>query len=238
MRITELRSGDIVLSREGEGETARQISLIVLGPSENNDSVVLLSEVALGQVQMANTWDENSYFRSNMDCYLENSFTDYIPCSLRQALVAIQVCVDTSTIGIVSRIYNRRRVFLPSMYELGFDNVFVEGISYINALRIMRQVRTDVLARYAIEQDFHNPCCYWTRSIAGDTGVYCVTKGGGSCVVAKDSRDTYIRPCFSVSVDAEVTLIPGLTEPSYELIGVETRRRIIQEDLFVRLMTL
>lgn len=228
----------IILSREGEGKAAKQIALIALGPSENNDSVVLLSGVALGRAQMSNTWDENDYSRSNIDCYLENSFTDRIPCSLRQVLVATQVCVDTSTRGVVSRIYNRRRVFLPSMYELGFDNVFVEGINYINALKTMRQVRTDILARYAIEQDFHNPCCYWTRSLAGDNGFYCITHCGGSCIVAKDSRDTYIRPCFSVSVDAEVTLIPGLIEPSYELIGVETRRRIIQEDLFVRLMTL
>ena len=226
------------MSREGEGKAAKQIALIALGPSENNDSVVLLSGVALGRAQISSMWDENDYFRSDMDCYLENSFTDYIPYSLRQALVATEVCIDMSARGIPSRAYERRRVFLPSMYELGFDNVPMEGVNYINALRMMRHVRVDNLARYATDQGSNSTCCYWTRSFAGDNEFYCVTHSGCSCTVAKDGSNTWIRPCFSVSVDAEVIPILGLVEPSYELIGVETKRRIIQEDLFMRLMTL
>ena len=95
----------------------------MLGPSENNDSVVLLSERPLIRMRMSPRLAANDYFHSDIDAYLEN--------------------------------------------------VFMDSLS-----------------------------------------------------------------CFSVSVDAEVTPVVDSNHPYYELVGVETKRRTIQEDLFMRLMTL
>lgn len=239
MRITELHPGDIILSREGEGETAKQISLIVLGPSENNDSVVLLSERALEQVPIHNMWDESGYFRSYMDCYLENSFIDWVPYSLRQALVATQVCVDTSVRGIISTTRNRRMVFLPSMYELGFSDVLMEGLNYISALKAYRHTESEAVARFTAAEDRYETCCYWTRSFCGDNKFYCVSNTGGVDIAARDNRNVRMRPCFSVSVRTEVApVLSGSAGLCYKIVGMKEERRVVQEDLFVRLMTL
>lgn len=209
----------------------------MLGPSENNDSVVLLSERPLIRMRMSPWWAADDYFHSDIDAYLENSFMDSLSRPLKQMLVATQIRVSINTpIGEVI-VGNGRRVFLPSMHELGFGIPYLEGLDYINALKMFHNTRDDRLARSVLTPDVEQAGWYWTRSSAGVDEFYCVKASGDSCAVMKDSYDIWIRPCFSVSVDAEVTPVVESNHSYYELVGAETRR-IIQEDLFVRLMTL
>lgn len=238
MRITGLRPGDIVLSREGEGKQLKQIPLIVLGPSENNDSVVLLSAPALGRVQMRPRFDIGGYFHSTIDDYLETVFMDSTPYSLKQALAETEIHAGVSVKGTTVAMCDRRRVFLPSMNELGFRNVPEGGVNYIDALKAYSHTSLRSIARVAAENGSSEMSCYWTRSSPRSNIFYCITPEGNGFTAPQDSCDIWIRPCFSVSVDTEVAPVDKFNIHYYELVGAETKRRIIQEDLFMRIMTL
>lgn len=235
--ITELHPGSKVLSIEG-GETINRVPLIVLGMSKSNDSVVLLSNKVLNRMQMRPRFGIGDYFHSAIDDYLETVFMDFIPYSLKQTLVKTWIYAETSTEGITAVRHKRRRVFLPSMNELGFGTMPMEGIDYINALKAYFHTSSESIARFAAERGVYETRCYWTRSSPRSGMFYCVTSGGDGIVNEQYTRNVWIRPCFSVSVDTEVMPLTELTgRDCYALIGIETKR-VIQEDLFMRLMTL
>lgn len=238
MRVAELHPGDRVLVSEWEDKAAKRMPLIVLGPSKENNSVVLLANKALCQMQMGPWRDVGDYFHSSIDDYLETVFMDCIPCSLKQALVKTRIYAEARVGEIGAVGHDRRRVFLPSINELGFGTMPMEGISYIDALKIYFCTGSEKVARCAIEEDSYSACCYWTRSSPNGGVFYCVTSSGDGVVSWQNRRDVWVRPCFSVSVDAGVVPATGVSGSScYELTGMETKR-VIQEDLFMRLMTL
>lgn len=237
IRIAELYPGDRVISSRKIGPTTEQMPLIVLGSSKNNDSVILLAERGLGLAQMNPWWNAGDYFHSAIDDYLEDIFADSLSQTLKQVLVATEICVNKSTALGEVLVGNSRRVFLPSMCELGFETPYLEGISYISALKQYHRIMRNDVARIALVSGSSKACFYWTRSSDNDNEFHCVMPDGCSCIVSKENYDIRIRPCFSVSVEAEVAQVTVSGSSYYKLTGMRTRRAI-QGDLFVQLMTL
>lgn len=193
MKIGKLCPGGRILSGIG---TDMPMTLIVLGPSENNDSVILLSEEALTRGPIMSPRRAGSYFYSGIDNYLETDFVRILPQPLRQSLVETQIRISKNLAQGEIVISNNRSVFLPSMYELGFGYASREGLSYEDGLKACFGVGNNQSARIAKPLGHYNSCRYWTRSLANDGKYYCVGSDGDSYAVGKAALISGCGPVF------------------------------------------
>lgn len=200
--------------------------LIYCGLSKNNDTALLLSRDLLPPMRM-NDYPSSQYDGCELDVFLGDNFRDIISNNLNKCLV-------TTEIELNSDRCIKRDVFLPSLKEVNKD---IEH-SFLCALTRYRDTHTYSFVRAACGLLDNNPHSYWLRTPYSASNFYCVSSIGNSNSNNAASSGSWLRPCFSVSLDAEVTPVVDFNHLYYELVGVETKRRTIQEDLFMRLMTL
>ena len=229
MRITDLCQGDTILSKATIGIITYDMPLIVLGSSQSTNSVILLSEKGLMAARMSIGSDPDDYFSSDIDRFLNAGFLiEYVPESLNHVLVGTRVITHERHNGIEKAAI--RKVFLPSMYELGYSDYAREGLNYGTPC---------VAGQQAISIRKNMPVRYWTRSVDGGRFLTISSRGSPSMAESAASYYASLRPCFSVSVRTEVApVLSGSDGLYYKIVGMKEERRVIQEDLFMRLMTL
>lgn len=172
--------------------------------------------------------DPNDYFSSDIDRFLNTGFlTEYVSESLNHVLVGTRVIAHERHSGIERDAL--RKVFLPSMYELGYSDYVRDGLNYGAPCAAWQQ---------AVSVRKNAPTRYWTRSVGGGRFLTVSSRGSPSMAESVNSYYASLRPCFSVSERTEVALMSALVRPHYKIVGMEAKRRVIQEDLFMQLMTL
>lgn len=171
----------------------------------------------------------DDYFSSDIDRFLNADFLiEYISESLNHVLVGTRVTAHERHSGVERDAL--RKVFLPSMYELGYSDHVREGLNYGVPCAVWQQ---------AVSVRKNAPTRYWTRSVGGGRFLTISSRGLPSMAESVASYYASLRPCFSVSVRTEVApVLAGSAGLCYKIVGMKEERRIVQEDLFVRLMTL
>ena len=214
IKITELRPGDKVLSKINIGLENYDMPLIILGPSQSNNSVILLSEKGLMAARMSVGSDPDDYFSSDVDRFLNAGFlTEYVSESLNHVLIGTRVVAHERHNGMEKAAI--RKVFLPSMYELGYSDYAREGLNYGTPC---------VAGQQAVSVRKNAPTWYWTRSVGGGRFLIVSSRGSPSMAESVNSYYASLRPCFSVSARTEVALMSGLVRPYYKLVERLFRR--------------
>lgn len=145
--------------------------------------ITLISQYTIDQVSYNNPAVSNgSYWGSNLDTYLENTFINYFPNSVDNALISVPLKVLSGDIEDTSR-----KIFAPTSVEVGLaSNAYTSAGSAMSGF---------ITKAYA----YDNPAtakAYLLRSNGYSTNTYNVNTSGNLAAIAQTSTVAMIRPCI------------------------------------------
>lgn len=209
-KISEISPGSIVWFNTTLSGTDKSTPFIVLGQSQSGDSILLLQKYLYEKRSYNSssvTQNTTVYKGSQIDNYLSAEITESDNYRSKLSEI-IRNCLITTNIesyyytgpkdGAILKI--PRDIFLMSYLEAGLitDSWYaIEGVSYIDALKIATNTTTDDTARIATAES--NTESNWLlRSTGLTTGVGLVFLNG---TLGSNSPNPpqYIRPVISVS---------------------------------------
>lgn len=223
--LSELSAGTKVMVDIKISGSKRAIPFIVLGKSEQQNSMLLLPDLLLKKKRM-NSTDSAEYNGCEADSYLSDGFIEeFIDDDLSACLVATNIKTYSKSTEETSTI--QRKIFLLSMSETGLSTTPDEGTSYISVLKTYYNTTSAYDARKCTTIDGTYDY-YWLRTPYSASSFYCVGNGGNSGSSSATGSGCWLRPCFSVSLDTIVSdggedtiyLFPDATKLYREIEGV------------------
>ena len=174
-------------------------AFIVMGMSEQGNSVLLMPELVYQQKRM-NATDAAEYNGCEMDTYLsaetDGFRTAYLSEAFRNCLVPTQIkcysLTDSQEITIA------RDIFVPSYTEMGWTSDHPEGASLLAALKTFKGVTNDNQARIA-NNTAGAACHWWLRSANSSTQFRVVNYGGNAFSNIASNSWYWLRPLLSVA---------------------------------------
>ena len=212
--LSQLTAGTIIHFNTSFTGADADTTFIVMGTSEQGNSVLLMPEFVVAQKRMHGT-NVAEYNGCEMDTYLsaetEGFRSAYFSAALQACLVPTQIkCYsleNDTTITIA------RDIFIPSYTEMGWASDHDEGASLLPALKTYKNTTNDNTARIA-NNTSGTACYWWMRSANSATQFRNVNSlGGASSSNASDSL-WWFRPLLSV---AGATLVSDDTEDTIYL---------------------
>lgn len=207
--LSQLTAGTVIHFNTSFTGTDADTTFIVMGASEQGNSVLLMPELVVAQKRMHAT-NVAEYNGCEMDTYL-SAGTDgfrsaYFSASLQACLVPTQIkCYsleNDTTITIA------RDIFIPSYTEMGWASDYDEGASLLPALKTYKNTTNDNTARIA--NNTAGTACYWWMRSAGSAAQFRVVYGDGYAGSGDASSSVWwFRPLLSV---AGATLVSDDTE--------------------------
>lgn len=194
--ISELTPGTKVyydVTKDGE---TKPWEFIVLGPSEQGNSVLIMFALCFMQKRMAAT-NVAEYNECEADTFLDGDFlSTYFDEKFIAALTPTQIkcysIANTATQTLA------RKCFLPSYTELGWTSTNDEGTSYLPALKTWSNNTADNAARVAYNTAGAAQW-WWMRSAASDSQFRIVDSVGRAYSVSASNSDYWLRPVLSVA---------------------------------------
>ena len=174
-------------------------AFIVMGMSEQGNSVLLMPELVYQQKRM-NATDMAEYNGCEMDTYLsaetDGFRTAYLSEAFRNCLVPTQIkcysLTDSQEITIA------RDIFVPSYTEMGWTSDHPEGASLLAALKTFKGVTNDNQARIA--NNTAGAACHWWLRSANSSAQFRGVGGSGGASSDNASISWYwLRPLLSVA---------------------------------------
>ena len=174
-------------------------AFIVMGMSEQGNSVLLMPELVYQQKRM-NATDAAEYNGCEMDTYLsaetDGFRTAYLSEAFRNCLVPTQIkcysLTDSQEITIA------RDIFVPSYTEMGWTFEYPEGASLLAALKTFKGVTNDNQARIA-NNTAGTACIWWLRSANSSTLFRSVGNNGTAISYNASFSWVWLRPLLSVA---------------------------------------
>ena len=174
-------------------------AFIVMGMSEQGNSVLLMPELVYQQKRM-NATDAAEYNGCEMDTYLsaetEGFRTAYLSEAFRNCLVPTQIkcysLTDSQEITIA------RDIFVPSYTEMGWTSEHPEGASLLAALKTFKGVTNDAQARIA-KNSVGTACYWWLRSASRLLQFRIVNLIGNAYEANASVSWVWLRPLLSVA---------------------------------------
>ena len=212
-KISEITPGSIVCFNTTLSGTDKSTDFIVLGPSEAEDSILLLQKY-LYEHRQFNSTNGTEYSTSDIDKYLSaeatesKSYRSKLPEDIRNCLV--KTTIGSYSYSSSTTLSLTRDIFLMSYTEAGFTNdskLVNEGNSYLNALKTAAGTTVDDDARKATLES-GSSYNWWLRSPYNASYVNDVSSdgyGGGNNATISNP---YVRPLLSV---APATLVDDST---------------------------
>lgn len=194
--ISELTPGTKVyydVTRDGE---TKPWEFIVLGPSEQGNSVLIMFALCFMQKRMAAT-NVTEYNECEADTFLDGDFlSTYFDEKFIAALTPTQIkCYSIANAATQTL---ARKCFLPSYTELGWTSTNGEGASYLPALKTWSNNTGDNAARVAYNSA-RDASLWWMRSAASDSQFRRVLTGGGAYSFNASDASCWLRPVLSVA---------------------------------------
>lgn len=174
-------------------------AFIVMGMSEQGNSVLLMPELVYQQKRM-NATDVAEYNGCEMDTYLsaetDGFRTAYLSEAFRNCLVPTQIkcysLTDSQEITIA------RDIFVPSYTEMGWTSDHPEGASLLAALKTFKGVTNDNQARIA-NNTAGTACTWWLRSANSSSQFRSVYVNGSAYSNDASHSWNWLRPLLSVA---------------------------------------
>lgn len=224
-KISEITPGSIVCFNTTLSGSDKTTPFIVLGPSKQGNSILLLQKYLYIRRKFNNT-SVSEYSTSDIDKYLSADATE--SDSYRSKLPEdIRNCLVKTTIGSYSHSSSTtlslaRDIFLMSYTEAGFTNdskLVDEGNSYLDALKIAAGTTVDDYARKATLEGGSSGG-WWLRSPGNSGYVKNVGSGGSDNGGLTPSSSDYVRPLLSVApatlVEEESSTFSIIGPPKYQ----------------------
>lgn len=212
--LSQLTAGTVIHFNTSFTGTDADTTFIVMGESEQGNSVLLMPELVVARKRM-NATDVAEYNGCEMDTYL-SAGTDgfrsaYFSAALQACLVPTQIkCYsleNDTTITI------ERDIFIPSYTEMGWASDHDEGASLLPALKTYKNTTDDETARMA-KNTAGTGCFWWMRSARSARSFRLVLDTGRDRYSDATSPDYWFRPLLSV---AGATLVSDDTEDTIYL---------------------
>lgn len=194
--ISELTPGTKVyydVTRDGE---TKSWEFIVLGPSEQGNSVLIMFALCFMKKRM-NPTDVAEYNGCEADTFLDGDFlTTYFDEKFITALTPTQIkCYSIANAATQTL---ARKCFLPSYTELGWTNTNDEGASYLPALKTWSNNTGDNAARVAYNSAGAVQW-WWMRSAYSDSQFRYVYNNGSANIYSAANMGGWLRPVLSVA---------------------------------------
>ena len=215
--ISELTPGTKVyydVTKDGE---TKPWEFIVLGPSEQGNSVLIMFALCFMQKRMAAT-NVAEYNECEADTFLDGDFlTTYFDEKFIAALTPTQI--KCYSIAAAATQTLARKCFLPSYTELGWTSANDEGASYLPALKTWSNNTGDNAARVAYNSA-GAASWWWMRSaVSGSQFRFVYANGGAGSDIASYTGN-WFRPVLSV---ANATIVSDQGEETIYILPDENK---------------
>ena len=194
--ISELSAGTkIYYDVTHNGET-KPWEFIVLGPSEQGNSTLIMFALCVEQKRM-NATNVAEYNECECDAYLDDAFlTAHFDEKLIAALTPTQIkcySIANSAVQMLAR-----KCFLPSWTEVGWTSDNNEGASYLPALKTWSNNTNDNSARVAYNSA-GAASWWWLRSANSGSQFRSVGSNGNGYSGDASNSGVWLRPVLSVA---------------------------------------
>ena len=214
--ISELTPGTKVyydVTRDGE---TKPWEFIVLGPSEQGNSVLIMFALCFMQKRMAAT-NVAEYNECEADVFLDGDFlSTYFDEKFIAALTPTQI--KCYSIAAAATQTLARKCFLPSYTELGWTSANDEGASYLPALQTWSN-NTGNAARVAYNSA-GAASYWWMRSAASGSQFRYVHAFGYAGSYDASNSGYWLRPVLSV---ANATIVSDQGEETIYILPDENK---------------
>ena len=212
--LSQLTAGTVIHFNTSFTGTDADTTFIVMGTSEQGNSVLLMPELVIAQKRMHSS-NVAEYNGCEMDTYL-SAETDgfrsaYLSSALQACLVPTQIkcySIDNDTTITIAR-----DIFIPSYTELGWTSDHDEGASLLPALKTFKDTTNDNTARIA-NNTAGSSCVWWMRSASSAAQFRFVFNDGVAVSYSASGAGSWLRPLLSV---APATLVSDETEDTIYL---------------------
>ena len=215
--ISELTPGTKVYYDVTKDSETKPWEFIVLGPSEQGNSVLIMFALCFMQKRMAAT-NVAEYNECEADVYLDGDFlSTYFDEKFIAALTPTQI--KCYSIAAAATQTLARKCFLPSYTELGWTSANDEGASYLPALKTWSNNTADNAARVAYNSA-GAASWWWLRSAASGSQFRLVNNGGGAGSYSASYAGVWLRPVLSV---ANATIVSDQGEETIYILPDENK---------------
>ena len=194
--ISELTAGTKIYYDVTHGGETKPWEFIVLGPSEQGNSTLIMFALCVEQKRM-NPTNVAEYNECECDTYLDDAFlTAHFDEKLIAALTPTQIkCYSIANSAVQTL---AKKCFLASYTELDWSSEIDEGASYLPTLKTWSGKTNDSAARVAYNAA-GVASNWWLRSAASESQFRGVGTGGYADSYDASYSGYWLRPVLSVA---------------------------------------